>query len=220
MNSYADIWVIGSGRFGRRAVEVLSRTRPKARLLAVDHDDEALKDLEPFGAEIINGDGLDFLVKNLFKESGPEWVMPCVPFHLAYRWLLARLGPKAESIPVPPEFGAGLPHPLQADQGGFYISYADFLCPIDCPEPADICTYTGKPRVGTLFKDLAAKSCPGFEILVLRSRQLAPGLGGYRRSEMFDLERRVLESGGRLLVATACRCHGVIHGLRIHSSPG
>ena len=84
----------------------------------------------------------------------------------------------------------------------------------DCPEPAEICTFTGRPRGGTLFRDLAARTWPGFVMLVLRSRQLAPGLGGYRGRELLGLEDLARESAGPLLVATACRCHGVLHGLR------
>jgi len=210
-----DIWIIGGGRFGRRAVDVLSRARPRARLLIVDHDRAALNEVYPGSAETRLADGVDFLVRNLEPEHGPEWVIPCTPFHLAYRWLRIRLGPRAEPIDVPAGFVESLPHPLPADQGGYYLSYADFLCPPDCPEPADICTYTGLPRLGTLFRDLAEKTWPGCTSLVVRSRQLAPGLGGYRPLDLFDLENRALTVQGKILVATACRCHGVIHGLAL-----
>jgi len=209
----ADIWIIGGGRFGRRAADVLGRTRPRTRLLAVDHDRAALNELDPRIVETQLADGVDFLVRNLNPKHGPAWIIPCTPFHLAYRWLRTRLGLQAEPLDVPEGFVSNLPHPLPADQGGYYLSYADFICPPDCPEPAAICSYTGRPRPGTLFKDLAEMSRPDYTSLVVRSRQLAPGLGGYRPRDLFDLENRALTVKGKILVATACRCHGVIHGL-------
>jgi len=211
----ADIWIIGCGRFGRRAVEVFRQVKPQARLLAVDPDPAALNELDSRSVETQVADGVDFLVRNLKPEHGPEWIVPCTPFHLAYRWLKTRLGPRAEPIDVPKEFVSNLPHPLPADQGGYYLSYADFICPPDCPEPADICTYTGLPRRGTLFRDLVEKTWPDYTSLVVRSRQLAPGLGGYRPSDLFDLENRALTVKGKILTATACRCHGVVHGLAL-----
>lgn len=212
----ADVWIIGGGRFGRRAAEVLARSRPKGALLVVDHDKASLAEVRQMGVHTIEEDGAGFLARGLKPEDGPKWIVPCLPVHLAFEWLKLRLGPKSEPLPVPPRFAYKLPNPLPADQGGYYMSYADFLCPDDCPEPADICTYTGRPRQGTLFKDLAAMTWPGYSLLVLRSRQLAPGLGGYRRGELFDLEQKARRAGGPLLIATACRCHGVLHGLRVN----
>ncbi len=210
----AGFWIIGGGRFGRKACEKLRLLHPAESLLVVDRDQEALAAAVRLGAETVCLDGLDFLTENLAPDSGPDWIIPCAPFHLAYRWLMRRLGGRAETIPVPPEFAACLPHPLPADDGGFYMSHADFLCPDDCPEPANICTHTGQPRPGTLFRDLAETNWPGFTMLVQRSHQMAPGLGGYRPADLFALEESVLSTGGHFLLATACRCHGVLHALK------
>ncbi|MFW6011335.1 MAG: hypothetical protein ACOC8Q_02385, partial [Desulfosalsimonas sp.] len=51
---------------------------------------------------------------------------------------------------------------------------------------------------------------PGFEMLVLRSRQLAPGVGGYRPDQLFALHEKLTETSGNYLIATSCRCHGVV----------
>ncbi|MEW6266852.1 MAG: hypothetical protein AB1641_27570 [Thermodesulfobacteriota bacterium] len=194
-------------------MEILSRFNRPADLKVVDRDPNALTWFEARKVQIEPADGVEFLLESLASGESAAWVLPCLPLHLAYHWLLARLGSKARAIPVPPELGDHLPNRLPAESNGFYTSLADFLCPVDCPEPARICPATGRPRPGTLFADLAAGNWPGFTMLVVRGRQLAPGLGGLRPDDLFSLERKSIEAGGRVLVATACRCHGVVHGL-------
>jgi len=49
---------------------------------------------------------------------------------------------------------------------------------------------------------------------VVASRQLAPGVGGYAPRRLLDLAATVAKAPGPLLIATACRCHGVVHGLQ------
>lgn len=212
--SAAGAWIMGAGRFGRRAVDLLRRMRPQMPLTVVDRNPEALTAVRIPGVETAVEDAVAFMARRLRESDQPEWIVPCVPFHLAYEWLLARLGRSAAPTPVPREFAAGLPHPFAVDRGGFAMSYADFICPPDCPEPSDICTHTGRPRPGHLYADLESRPCPGFQIRVVRSRQLAPGLGGFRPQDLFHLEERIRDVGGAVLVATACRCHGIIHGLR------
>ncbi|MEW5723667.1 MAG: potassium transporter [Thermodesulfobacteriota bacterium] len=210
----AGVWIIGGGAFGRRGVEILSRRGRPGDLLVVDVDSAALAGLEPGVASVL-GDGVEFLVKNLSPGRGPGWIVPCLPLHLAFEWLKARLGPAAEAVPAPAVPAGRLPPPRPAGQGGHLLSYADFICPPDCPEPAEVCTYTGRPRRGDLYADLAAALWPGFDIVVVRSRQLAPGLGGYRPADLFGLEQKARAADSPLLVATACRCHGVLHALRM-----
>ena len=90
-----------------------------------------------------------------------------------------------------------------------------FYVPDDCPEPVDRCTVTGRARPLVLFEHLAALDVPGWPVVVVRSRQLAPGVGGFRPSDLLAAERRLCEAGGQVLLATACRCHGVIDALDI-----
>ena len=73
---------------------------------------------------------------------------------------------------------------------------------------------SGEPRKVSLCDELAALSLPGFAINVVASRQLAPGVGGYPPRALLALARDLAGQGGRTLIATACRCHGVVHGLQ------
>jgi hypothetical protein len=55
---------------------------------------------------------------------------------------------------------------------------------------------------------------PGYQVKVIPSRQLAPGVGGYAPGRLLGLARELEDLRGNVLIATACRCHGVMHGLR------
>ncbi|MFH1139661.1 MAG: NAD-binding protein [Pseudomonadota bacterium] len=210
----ADVWVVGGGRFGRRAVEIMAHQTAPAKILVVDPNPEALAEPAELGVQAVQGDGTAFLVKNLRPESAPKWVIPCVPFHLAFKWIVLKLGRRARPVPVPPEYIKSAPNPLPAPDHGFFISHADFTCPDDCPEPAGRCTHTGLPRQGSLFAEAAQWPAPGFGLEVVRSRQLAPGLGGLAALDLLALENH-LRTPGDYLVVTACRCHGVVHAVTI-----
>ncbi|MFW5854418.1 MAG: potassium transporter, partial [Thermodesulfobacteriota bacterium] len=76
-----------------------------------------------------------------------------------------------------------------------------------------ICTATGEPRKPNLFDVLRNTPFPEFHSRVIRSRQLGPGVGGYRPRQLFDLLDQLDQIKGDVLVATACRCHGVLTGI-------
>jgi hypothetical protein len=94
--------------------------------------------------------------------------------------------------------------------GTLYASYATFRCPDACNEPDELCTHTRQPRPGNLFEHLAGLHVTGYAVEVLRSWQLAPGVGGYQGAQLWKLLERVQQSRGRFLIATSCRCHAVI----------
>ena len=98
-------------------------------------------------------------------------------------------------------------------EGQVYLSLADFLCPDDCPEPAEICTVTKNPRGRPLHERLAAISADGWSTGVLASRQLAPGVGGLAVDDLLRMKQRVAARGGGWLLGTACKCHGVLQAL-------
>lgn len=208
------IWIIGGGRFGGLAAERLSQRRRPPELVIVDPEGERLSELEGANRILHVADGLEFLARELGEAASPDWVVPALPRHMAAEWLGLRLGSEwLRRRPIPEDLGAALPNPFSGETGDLYVSFADFLCPDDCPEPAAHCTVTGKPREANLFDRLAALETPGFPIRVVRSHQLAPGVGGVRPAQLAQLLRQVSESPGLQAVATACRCHGVVTAL-------
>jgi hypothetical protein len=107
-----------------------------------------------------------------------------------------------------------IPNPYLAPSGSLCASFATFICPDTCNEPDDICTHTKGPRPGNLFDELARIQAPNFDVLVIRSWQLAPGVGGYTGASVGKVRERIEQSEeGRYLIATSCRCHGVIDAL-------
>ncbi len=144
------------------------------------------------------------------------WIVPAVPIHYAFTWLLHQLKPAghAAPLPVPAAVEAQIPNPYRAPSGSLCASFATFICPDSCNEPDDICTYTKNPRPGNLFEVLGGITAPNCEVIVIRSWQLAPGVGGYPGSILKGAAEKIAaRAEGCFLVATSCRCHGVIDAL-------
>ncbi len=138
-------------------------------------------------------------------------VIPMVPVHVAAKYLDASNSAAVE-IALPSGMD-GLPNPFRLDESNMCCSRAHFLCPDDCPE-GDRCRVTGEPRDPPLFAVLEALKVPGFTTLVLPSRQILPGVGGYTMGELRDLKRKA--KPGRFLVATSCRCHGILTAIQFY----
>lgn len=218
MVSRADdkqVLVLGGGRFGRIAVE---RLGPKVALVVEPHPTPELRAL---GREILASDGIKAAKDILDSPRSPAWLVPALPLHFLMKWLflcLADLNPRLHEIPKKALPEVAMLHAGQDKE--WYLSMADFVCPDDCPEPAEICTHTGQPREGQMFDMLAEVGLPGFETRVLRSHQLAPGVGALARQEMLNLAKEIRGQGpgSGWVIGTACRCHGVVQAMRLGES--
>lgn len=212
-----SVIVIGAGHFGKRAAQLLS-SKPQGSLLVVEKDEEALRRiLGPFTKGLLY-EGVSFLANFLPFLRSANLIVPAVPVHLAYEWLCVLLegGGRVTRLKTPKKIRSLLPHAWEGNKGSLLVSYADFQCPEDCPEPNDHCTITGEGRETPLHALLSEISLPGYRVHVIRSRQLAPGVGGYTVGELEELLERVKTGGkGKWLVATACRCHGVVSALEV-----
>ncbi len=145
------------------------------------------------------------------RTRGPDWVVPAVPVHLAWEWCRLTLGiNRLKTCPLPEDIDGCLPHPMRGTDHQIYVSHADFLCSPNCSEPDERCTVTGKPRKKDMFRLIANLKLPEVVSFVIQSRQLGPGTGGYTPADLYALADRISSHNGRCLVATACRCHGVI----------
>jgi hypothetical protein len=207
-----EIWITGAGFFGSLALNRLDNG--KFKFVVVDADPDNLEKLKGPNRTIIQEDGVAFLDKNLRKNKKPDWIIPALPVHLAAEWCLLKLGPeKISRIDMPDGIEDLVPNPLRGSESEIYASNATFRCPDDCPEPKDICTHTGKKRKKDLYKILEELKIPERESLVVRSHQLGNGVGGYRPEQLFDLLEQVKKSTKKILISTACRCHGVISSI-------
>jgi hypothetical protein len=210
--------ILGAGRFGRLAARRLGRRHPAAAITVVDQTPNIHRDPAFQACETVVADGIDHLVKVMDGATAPDWIVPAMPIHVAWLWMeraLVAAGRQVASLPVPEAVAARVPHPMRGDHGQLYASNADFICPDDCPEPERFCTVTGKPRPVVMFAHLAALRIPGFAAVVIRSRQLAPGIGGYRPADLRQAEAAALAAPEAVLLATACKCHAVIDAFHI-----
>ncbi|MBW1917887.1 MAG: hypothetical protein JRI57_07685 [Deltaproteobacteria bacterium] len=210
--------ILGAGHFGYLALSRLAQQEPGSYFTVVDQNPESLMDCRLPGLSNLrleHDEGVDFLISHLRDDSTYDWIIPAIPCHVAFEWVWRQRPPASgwQLIPVPPEVEKLAVWVFRGQQGEVLLSLADFICPDDCPEPDDQCRVTGLPRVGTLYEALEDLVLPGFESLVVHSEQLAPGVGGYPPADLWQLWDQVQAASGKLLIATACRCHGVVHGL-------
>ena len=208
--------IVGCGHFGERAVLGLLRKNPHSRITVVDRKETSLEKISRLPVDARVSDGISFVEQFLSGDKSADYIIPAVPFHLAFEVILSQLNPLgARRSPIPSLHG--LPHPTMGKRGDLYTSLADFLCPDDCPEPAHVCTVTKVRRPKPLFAILSELRGP-FVSVVIRSRQLGPGVGGLKTTEWKGLISRIKKSSGTgslVLVSTACRCHGVTSALAL-----
>lgn len=212
--------ILGAGKFGRLALARLSREDEDAAFVVVDRDPGALAAARagtgPLQARWVEAEAGAFLKRHLTPGTPWDWIIPMMPGHAAFAWL--RAGPLDsgawEITPAPGAVADLAPLAQRGPEGELYLSRAAHLCPDDCGEPETVCPVSGESRETPLYAELAGLALPGFRVLVLPSRQLAPGVGGFPPGMLLALARDLEEGSGSALVATACRCHGVVHGVR------
>ena len=208
-------WIVGAGRFGQIAISRITRCFPKAILTVVD------KRLGTIPSECVTtvcADAIPWLARVLMKDAPVDMLVPAIPEHVVAGWLKIHLGRefKVKNIPIPDDWLAVLPHAMRGKLGQAFVSYADFLCPDNCPEPKDRCTHTGKPRPLDMFRLLASIDFDDILPIVLRSYQLLPGVGGLYPDDLWQaLDTARNNSKRPLMIATACRCHGVVDLFRL-----
>jgi hypothetical protein len=207
-----DFWIIGGGKFGLRAANDLCRANPSGRITVVEQEKTVCSQIRKLGYQTVCMDGLQYLDRHLTSAHYPNWIVPAIPLHVAYEWIRAKVSAKyiIERIPVPNNLVAELPNPIAGETGQLYISIADFICPASCPEPDKICTYTQKPRPMILHEFLKSIQPKDLKSVVIRSHQLAPGVGGYKPEELFKALQEVETAQASVLLSTACSCHGVM----------
>ena len=211
MHSYL---IIGCGHFGSRAARQLLGKRPDSKITLVDRDEEVFQKVSDLPVEKIVADAIPCCDRVLLNGSAIEYIIPAVPFHLAFEYVLSHLRPLGAKRTKVPAI-EGLPHPMIGATGDLYTSFADFLCPEDCPEPSEACPATGEKRHRPLFEVLEDLKGP-FESRVIRSRQLGPGVGGFPPRALVNLLETIEKRMGLnrpFLISTACRCHGVTSAL-------
>ncbi|MGZ3524959.1 MAG: NAD-binding protein, partial [Thermodesulfobacteriota bacterium] len=145
--------IIGCGHFGRQAAERLFQKNPRPKIIIVDQSKEALQEVSHLPIESAVCEGTLYLKQFLSNGRRTDYIVPAVPFHFAFEYILSQLkslGGKRGKVPPL----SGLSNPMKGKTGDLYTSLANFLCPEDCPEPAQYCTVTTQRRPKPLYQIL------------------------------------------------------------------
>lgn len=207
--------MLGAGHFGRLACKRLIKRHPEASFRVVDARRDNLDAVQKeLNLPVYPSDAIAYLAAG--QPAASVWIIPAIPIHVAYQWMLNRLagaGKRPVEIDVPGQADEQVPNPFRLNSKTLYASFATFICPDSCSEPDEICTYTGEKRLGNLFDRLGQIALADFRVVVVRSLQLAPGVGGYPMGRLLKVFNAIERTPGKYLVATSCRCHGVIDAL-------
>jgi hypothetical protein len=141
---------------------------------------------------------------------------PLMP-HLLFDWLVARAGARwgahAVNIELPGELD-GVPWQKAGGDRTRYVSYATWMCPINCIEPRK-CPHTGGPRDWSFHESLAGGRVP---TALLRVTHRQHGVGMIDVADVMAADALIADSLPRLgmvRVATASHCHGAVASLRM-----
>jgi hypothetical protein len=214
------IWIIGGGKFGLVAAEALGSRA--ADLLIVEKDPARCRELESRGYPVLCAEGAGFLAARLRSPAQRVWIVASVPVHLAYEWVRLRCagGARIAPAPMPEELARRLPNPFTGGPGQLFASNAGFICPPDCSEPGRICAATGRRRPRSMHAFIRQIHAAGVKILVIRSHQLAPGVGALRPKDLFEALHHIESAAAAVVLATACKCHAVLNSFKIQPGCG
>ena len=145
--------------------------------------------------------------------------------HLMFEWVLkqarARWPRRAVSVePVPGAVPTPYDRPSETTDAARYVSWADWICPTHCIEPA-LCPAIGAPRTWEMadtVRELAARIGAIGPALFVCKHQVF-GVGMFSAEAVRAGDRVVAEAGARgraeVLIGTISSCHGALNLLQI-----
>ena len=240
---FRDIVIVGGGCYGTFYAGQLARARARGRvayrqLLVVDRDShcQVTRDLDKDpGLQMVArewGDFFDDYLANTANPgigSPPDAIVPSplMP-HLMYEWLVRRARSRWPGRTIETRqltLDPGTPYDTSGPDGTRYVSFADWICPTHCIEPA-ICPVIRAPKTWEMADtmiglarrlDLSAPTA-GPVLFVCEHRVFGVG--------MFDVSAvlagdATVESAGEarspvnVLVGTVSKCHGAVNLLHL-----
>ena len=234
-----DVVIIGGGCYGSFYSGQLLEGRARGllsfgRLLVVDRNAQcqvAREKVGVAGLSLVTADWGEFLDGYLAGLSaGPGDVIVPSPFmpHLLREWLQRRStarwpGRAVASAPLPREVGT--PYERPGADAATYLSWADWICPTHCTEPA-LCPAIRAPRTWSMPETLTAFAARvGLSgPLAFEVRHIAHGVGGFETGAVLEADRRLAELGARgpaeVVIATTSHCHAAAGVIRLGPLPG
>jgi hypothetical protein len=163
------------------------------------------------------------------EPGAPDAIVPSplMP-HLMYDWLLRRARARWPGRPIERRalpFGPGTPYDVAAPDHTRYVSFADWLCPVHCIEPAT-CPVIRAPRtwemtdaVERLTRRLA-DAAPTAGPILFECRHRVYGVGMFDAAAVLAGDRLVARAGEAhetvdIPVGTVSACHGAVTMLHL-----
>jgi hypothetical protein len=240
--SFRDVVIVGGGCYGTFYAGQLERARERGkasyrRLLVVDQDPDCrfahgLSD-DPTRTLVVQ-DWSAFFDSYLAdvpsgSKEAPDAIVPSplMP-HLMYQWLLRRAQARwpdrgVTTRPVPE--GPGTPYDKPAPDGTRYVSFADWICPTHCIEPA-ICPVIRGPRTWEMSDALEGvtrrlnRKQPTLGPVLFVCEHRVYGVGMFDVSDVLAGDALVARAGSThsavdVLVGTVSSCHGAVNLLHV-----
>ena len=242
--SFGRIIVVGGGCYGGYYVRQLGRAARAGALswrslVVVDRDAAcAVAQLpaadRPPDLELITSDWRAFFARYLGAAiSSPDAIddaivpSPLMP-HLMADWLVERARsrwPERDVRTVALGGAPAVPWQRAGEDGTHYVSFAEWMCPINCVEPVR-CPHTRGPRdwslPATLDAYAGAERLAGRPLeppLVFHCAHRAYGVGMIDVRDVLAADRSIADGGAagaaRFLIGTVSHCHGALRQLEI-----
>ena len=252
-----DVIIVGGGCYGTFYARQLAKARDRGkaryrRVIVVDREAACRAHVELGEARdraFVRQDWTEFFHQFLGSASsapgaaregrgGPrDYIVPSPHMpHLMFQWVLARArtrwpGRSVEVAAVPGTLDTPYDRTAAAPDGTRYVSFADWICPTHCIEPA-VCPAIGSTRtweMGNAVRGLAAQlrgageAVHGPALFVCRHHVF--GVGTFAVDAVLEgdaLVRAAGESGAAatVLVGTISSCHGALNLLRLGAVEG
>lgn len=241
---YGSIVIVGGGCYGSYYVRQLDRAvRAGAiaaeRLLIVDRDSDcavaSTLHQRAVAAQVVVSDWRGFFDEYLSRAAAtPELFdqdaivpSPLMP-HLMGEWLVERARRRFGDAVATRAFDQvpSVPWDRAGAEGTHYVSFATWMCPINCVEPRT-CPHTRDERTWSLPSRLAEHAREqrtagtNMEVATLFCRHRAFGVGMFDTAEVVDADRRIAAAGDRgnadVIIGTVSHCHGALTRLIIAS---
>lgn len=246
---YGTIVIVGGGCYGSYYLRQLGRasqagTITWSRVLVVDRDPgcklarSAELDARCFESpvpELRFEEWTTFFADYLSRwataaDSNPSDAIvpsPLMP-HLMYEWIRDRAVERwpGRAVTTAP-LDSPVPTPWQraSPDGTHYVSFAEWICPVNCIEP-ERCPHTRGERTWTMpraveeYVDSRRAACQELTgPLVFHCTHRAYGVGMFDTAAVIAADTAVRESGDRgaadILVGTVSHCHGALNLLSI-----
>ena len=246
---FGTIVVVGGGCYGGYYVRQLRRASAAgavswSRVLVVDRDAAcAVAQSASAGADESSGDRVILVVEewhSFFKRyldgaaanpnsAGRDAIVPSplMP-HLMFEWILERARerwPGREIATKPLANAPDVPWQRATPNGPHYVSFAEWICPINCIEPVT-CPHTRSTRTWSLPDTarayVAGEGSRGGALagpVIFHCTHRAYGVGMFDTREVLagdDLVRSIAEQhAAEVLVGTMSHCHGAFERLVI-----